>query len=381
MHRLNTFDDDNEEPFFNEPRRRPPRATTRRPQRSGGRQTRPPAGSGSVLQIAALLAVGLLIIFGLVLSCAGDSKAGYQSYLDAMQPLAQNSASVGDEFAKALGTPGLTLDTFKSDLANWAQQEQDDFVKAQLLQPPGPLQQAHSYALGAFSLRAAALTDIATHLDQAAQTHERGSAVAALLSGDAQHFTTSDDLWARLYQVLVTQALNTAHVTGVTVPNSQIVSNADIVNTRSLVLLYERLRTPASHGHVHGNHGSALIGTNIVLNGVTTGLSTTTATTVTCCTGLIVNAVIQNSGAFPEVQVKVTLSVKVGAKVEYTHTSAVTQLAAGAQTSVPFSHVQLLPDAFGHSARIYVSIKPVQGEAETKDNYATYPVNFLLSSK
>ena len=104
---MNTFDDDNElglsdEPPRRPPRGRPPRSSQRRPQRSS-REKRPAAGSNGVLRLAGLVVLGIALVFGFVLligSC-GSSTEGYSSYVKAMQPLAQDSASVGPEFAKA----------------------------------------------------------------------------------------------------------------------------------------------------------------------------------------------------------------------------------------------------------------------------------------
>ena len=184
---MNTFDDDNELTSFDEPRRRPPRgrpqrSSQRRPQRSP-RGERPAAGSNSVLRLAGLVAFGIAIIFGFVLwigSCSGQSTQNYTSYIAAMQPLAKDSASVGQEFATALATPGLTMETFQSDLTRWSQQEQKDYVAAQRLRPPGPLLGAHAEALATFQLRYNSLDHLANTLTLAQQKHVSAS-VAAII--------------------------------------------------------------------------------------------------------------------------------------------------------------------------------------------------------
>ncbi|HUZ16567.1 MAG TPA: hypothetical protein VMU72_10405 [Gaiellaceae bacterium] len=375
---MNTFDDDNELGLFGEPRR-PPRDRARRPQRGGERRPGTPAGSRSVLRLAALLAGGMAIVFGLVLSCSGQSKGDYSAYIAAMQPLAQDSASVGAKFATALGTRGLTMESFQADLTDWSKQEQADYVAAQRLMPPGLLQSAHAEALATFQLRAFGLAGLANTLTLAKSKHDNATAAAAALVSDAQLLSASDVLWEQLYKLPATQTLTAQNVTGVIVPASQIVPDPSIMSASSLGTLYRRLGTPSSGGRVTGVHGSNLLGTNAVENGVSTPLSKSTATTVSVGSSLVIDVVFEDSGNYPEVKIPVTLTVKAGSKSIYTATKTVAQIAAGAQTTVPFTNLQLPPSAFGHSAAISVSIAKVQGEARLDNNAATYPVFFQLA--
>ena len=374
---MNTFDDDNNEvSFFDEPRRRPPRDRARRPQRSGPRRTGPTASAG-VLRLAGLIALAIAVVFGFVLwisSCSGQSKGDYTAYIAAMEPLAQDSAKVGAKFATALGTPGLTMRTFQSNLADWSRQEQADYVAAQRLLPPGPLQSAHAEALATFQLRATSLVGLAGTLSLAQQKHESASAAGAALASEAQLLSASDLVWEQLYKLPVTQTLTAQNVTGMTVPGSQIVTNPDIVSASSLAIFYQRLGTPSSGNHVTGVHGSDLIGTNAVENGVSQALSTTSGVTVAVGPSLVINVVFQDSGDYPEVNIPVTLTVKAGGQDLYTQTKNVAQILPGGQATVPFTNLQVPPSAFGHNAYISVSIGKVPGEARLDNNEATYPV-------
>ena len=377
---MNTFNDDKELGLFEEPRRRPPRERERRPPRSGPRRGAT-ASSSAVLRLAGLIVLGIAIVLGIVLSCSGQSKGDYSSYIDAMQPLAQNSASVGAKFATALGTPGLTMQSFQSDLADWKQQELNDYVAAQRLRPPGPLQSAHAEALATFQLRARSLDGISTTLTVAKEKHDSASVAAAALAGYAQLLTASDVLWEQLYKLAATQVLTEQNVTGVIVPASRIVTSPDIVRPHSLSIVYQRLGTPTSTGgKVTGVHGSALLSTSAVESGVSKPLSTSTGTTVfASSTSLVINVVFEDSGDYPEVQVPVTLTVKVGGESVYTQTQNVSQIAAHGQAIVSFSNLELPPSAFGHNAFITVNIKKVKGEARLDNNAASYPVFFRLA--
>jgi hypothetical protein len=375
---MNTFDDDNEPGFFEEPPKRPPRE--RRPQRSAPRRPGPSGGgSHHALRLAGLVALGIAVVVGLVLwigSCS-SSASGYSSYLAAMQPLAQDSASVGPEFATALGTPGLTMQSFQSDLARWSQREQKDYVAAQRLRPPGPLQSAHAQALATFQLRYNSLNQLANTLTVAQQRHVGASIAAAALASDAALLSASDVVWAQLFKLAATQVLTDQKVTGVRVPGSRIVTNPDIVNAAQLATVYQRLGTPTSGT---GVHGTTLLYTNAVEGGKTTQLSTTTETTVAAGSNLAIDVVFKNSGTYPEVKVRVTLTVTAGGESVSTQTKTVAQIAAGAEETVPFTNLQVPDSALSHSAAIYVKIHAVPRETQLGDNVASYPVFFRLAA-
>ena len=384
---MNTFNDDNELGLFEEPPRRPPRDRGRGPQRSGQRrpnprQPGPPAGSNATtLRLAGLVALGIVVVVGFVLwvgSCSGSSQQSYASYLSAMQPLAQDSAKVGKDFATALSTSGLTLESFKSDLASWSAQEKVDYLAAQRLRPPGPLQSVHAEALATFQLRYLSLDHLAATLTTLQQSkHVSASIAGAALASDAALLSTSDVVWEQLYMLQATTVLTAQGVvTGVKVPASKIVTSADIVSANSLRTVYQRVTTSSTGGNVTGIHGSNLIGANAVENGVSKQLSTSTTTTVG--SSAEIDVVFANSGDYLEGPIPVTLTIHVSGK-SYTATVTVSEIAVGGQATASFTNLQVPTSAFGASASISVNIGRVPGEARLDNNQATYPVLFQLS--
>jgi hypothetical protein len=380
---LNTFDDDNDPPRFDEPRQRAPRERSRRPQRSGPRRTGPAGGPNSLLRLAGLVALGIVIVFGFVLwvgSCSGQSTDSYTSYINAMQPLAKSSASVGKDFAKALGTPGLTMPRFQSDLASWSQQEQQAYVTAQKLQPPGTLQSAHAQALATFQLRYTGLQRLASTLAVGQQKHVRGGVVAAALASDAQLFSASDTVWDQLYRLPAQEDLKAQNITGVIVPPSRIVTDPAIVSAPQLATFYERLATPSTGTGAAGTHDLHLIGANAVDNGVSTPLSTSSTVTVSVGPSLVIQVAFKNAGSSYEVRIPVTIVVKAGKKILTTQRKTLAQIAPGAQATVPFTNLQLGPDAYSRfDTSISVHVGPVPREVKRDDNAATYPVRFRVA--
>ncbi len=384
---MNTFDDDNELDFFQERRRRPPRERDRRGEKGGSRRPGPPPGSDGVARLAGLVALGIAIVLGFVFwigSCGSQTKRDYSSYLTRMQPLAQDSANVGQEFANAIGSPSLTLQSFESDLANWSKQEQTDYAAAQKIQPPALLQSAHAEALATFQLRAIGLVGLANTLAQAKSKRDSPSTAAAALAAQAQLLNSSDVLWEELFKLPATETLSQQGVTGVIAPSSQIATNSDIVSARSLAIVYERLGNASTGGgggggNVSGPHGSALLSTEATENGKTTILSESTPVTIPVGSSLVIGVTFADSGSYPEVRIKVTLVVKVSGTSVYTKTETVSQIASKARTTVSFSALQLPPKAFGASATISVNIGKVPGEVRLDNNSATYPVLFRLA--
>ena len=204
--------------------------------------------------------------------------------------------------------------------------------------------------------------------------------VAGALAGDAQNFSASDTVWEQLFR-LPSKDILTAHgITGVIVPSSRIVTNADIVSAPQLATFYGRFGSPSTgHGASAGIHGSDLLFTNAVENGTPKQLSTSTETTVVVGSGLVIDVVFKNSGDFTEVNIPVTLTVGAGGKSLSTQTKTVAQIAAGAQATVSFTNIQVPNNALSRSATISVNIKKVPEEAKVSNNSAMYPVFFQLA--
>lgn len=384
---MSSYDDDIDLDFFDEPEtQEAPERRRRRglgghgdgPRRPPGRV---PTGPVALARLGGLVALGIAIVVALVFwvgACQGPSKHDeYSSYMDQVRAVAASSAKVGDEFAAKLASPGLKLADLATSLEQWAQQEQQLYAQAQQIRPPGPLAATHQQVLGTLQLRALGLAGLANAL---AQTNVKDSATAAgLLADQAQLLTTSDVVWTQLYKLPATQTLKALGVTGVVVPPSQFVANADIVSSRSFQIVYERLRPASTGSATAGPHGTGLVSTDAVGAGKTTTLSTSQPTTVYVSADLVFRVTIQDTGNYQEMNIPVTLTVSVGKTTVVTKQETVPAVQAGQQASVSFGNLQLTPNAFGHQATVAVKVAAVPGEQQTTNNSASYPVFFSLS--
>lgn len=382
---MSSYDDDDIEfDFFEEPETQeaPQRGRRRVPRRrAGGPPVQPPTGAVALARLVGLIAIGIAVVLGLVFwvgACEGKSRHDeYASYMERVRTVAQSSAHVGREFATALGSPGLKLADLETRLEQWSQQEQQSYDQAQQIRPPGPLRTVHQQVLGTLQLRALALAGLANALT--ATAGKDAATVAADLASQAQLLSASDIVWAELYRLPATQTLKSVGVTGVVVPTSQFVANPAVVSLRSFTIVYQRLRPASTGGTPGGLHGSQLVSTTATGGGKSLTLSTSQPTTIYVSADLAIEVAVKDSGNFQEVDVPVTLAVKVAGKTLFTKKSRINGIQAGAQQTVSFGNLQLTPDAFGHAASIKVTVGAVPGEKRLDNNTATYPVFFSLS--
>ncbi len=378
--RMSSHDDDNELAFFEEPETlEAPRPARRRlAQRGPGprRPAAPPPGAVGLARLAGLVALAIAIVVGLVVWIGGrGNHAGYASYLNSMRPIAQESARPGTEFAHELGSASLTLSTLKAKLEQWAQQEQQAYVAAQRLRPPGPLQAAHQEALASLQLRALGLSNLAVTLGRIGS--QPASTAAQELATQAQLLSASDIVWRELFRTRAMQEVKAEGVTGVIVPVSLVVPNPEVVSAHSFSIVFSRL-SATTGGKVTGLHGSALISTVAAGGGKTLTLSLTTVATVDVSADLALEVTFEDSGNYPEVKIPVTLSIVTAGQSVYSKTQTVAEIVAKQDQTVSFTNIQLPPAAFGHTTHVTVDVGKVPGETRLDNNQASYPVFFRL---
>ncbi len=186
-------------------------------------------------------------------------------------------------------------------------------------------------------------------------------------------------MWVELYRLPVTQTLKELGITGVVAPTSQFVTNPDLVSMRAFEVVYQRLKPASTGGTPGGLHGDNLVATKAVGGGRSVTLSTSNPTTVFDSADLTLQATVQDSGNFQEVNVPVTLKIKVAGKTVLTRHKTIASIQAAQRLTVSFGNLQLPPDAFGHQATVTVQIGGVPGEKNLANNRAAYPVFFRLS--
>jgi hypothetical protein len=387
---MSTHDDDDIEfDFFDEPEtveatqrsRRLPRRDRSGDGGSGDGPRRPmraPTGLVPLARLVGLIAIAIAVVVALVFwvgACQGKSKHDeYASYAGKVRSIAQSSTQLGTEFANKFIAPALKQADLESALQTYAQQEQQAYDQAQQIRAPGPLLRIHQHLVDALELRAKGLAGLGDALSQTSTAKDTGAA-AQKLTDEAALLTASDVVWDQLYRLPATQEMKAQGVTGVVVPQSQFISNIDLVSARSFGLLLTRLTGASTGGTPTGKHGDQLV--SVVANPGSVRLSTTSATTVKVSAGLTFVATVQDSGNFQEINVPVTLTIAVGKKtIRKRREIALIQPAQNA--TVSFGNFQLPTNAFGAKATVTVNVGAVAGEINTSNNKYSYTVFFTL---
>jgi hypothetical protein len=391
---MSTYDEDDniQFDFFDEPetvestqRRRLPRLE--RPGRGGGeerppRPPRPPAtGLIPLARLVGLIAIAIVVVVGLVFwvsSCQGKSKHDeYASYAARVQAISKADKKLSDDFGAALIKAGVKVSDLETSLAQFAQQEQQEYAQAQQIHPPGPLRTMHTHLLDAIELRAKGLAGIGDTLAQAGGSKISNDTVTAL-TAQGNLLTASDVVWEQLYRLPATDELKRQSVTGVVIPKSQFVPNADLVSARAFTILQGRLSGASTGGTPTGKHGDGLVGVHVSPQG--SDLTTSTATTVKVSSDLRFVATVENSGDFPETNVPVKLTIDWGAK-PLVQTEHITAIQPTEQQTVDFNNLatNLPPAAYGATnVTITVAVGKVPGETNLANNSVTYPIFFTL---
>lgn len=388
---MSTYNDENIEfDFFDEPetveatqRRRLPRLERGGGRGGGERPPRPPmrtpTGLVPLARLVGLIAIAIAIVVGLVFwvgSCQGKSKQSeYTGYADKVQAIATADRGLGKEFENAF-TSSTKPSDFENKLQQFAQQEQQAYVQAQQIRPPGPLRAIHQNLIDAIELRYKGLTGLGDTL--ATLTAKNQTVTTAKLANAGQLLTASDVVWDQLYRIPATLQLTDLGVKGVVIPASHFLSNSDFVSARSFnVLLTTTFGGASTGGTPSGKHGDALISVRALPQGI--DLSTSTATPIKVTSSLAFIVTVENSGNFQEPNVVVNVTINAGGKPIKKQEKIPLILPAQRQT-VNFSGISIdLPTtAYGNQSTIKVEVAPVAGEIFTTNNSATYTVLFTL---
>ena len=381
---MDSRDDDIQFDFFDdEPATTEAQSTSRvrMPRRGGGRGAIPrrPAGSTNgltpLLRLLGLIAVivAVLVFFGLVLqSCASTSRHdAYQHYMTKVGTIAKSSEDDGTAVANALVTPAAKATSLGATLGGLAEQERQNVAAATRLNPPGRLREQNQRLIEALQLRVSGVQGLADTFTSNPQSKATGE--AQVLSEQGDRLLASDVIWDDLFKGPLAAQLKSEGVTGVSVPDSNFVSNRDLTTERSMSLLLTRLKGASTGGTPTGIHGTNIVDVKVLPGNQT--LSTSTRNTITATTDLAFVVTIDDSGDSQEVGIKVTLTIQ-KAQGAIVRTKTLDLINPGQQRSVTFSDLGTVP--FAQTTTVLVDVAAVRGEHNTSNNKASFPAIFSL---
>ena len=349
---------------------------------SGGGPRRPslqaPHGLAPILRLVGFVAFAILIIVLLIVwgqGCSSDKKRS--SYGDAMTELGTigaSSAKIGSDLAELLTTPGLKQAELETKLGGLIDRQQQGLESAEALDVPGPLRPATAHATEALQLRVSGMQGLldtfkATKADDSNNATTAGEKLAV----QARQLDASDVVWRVLFQVPAQVTLENEGLGDLKAPPSVFVETVELYSARSMTAIWLRVHGASTGGSPSGVHGTGL--EKVLAQPGDIQLSPDTETTIKASTALAFEVFVKNTGENQEVGIEVTLTIPKGT-TPIVKKQTIDLIDIGETKTVTFRD---FPDPpFGEKTSVQVSVKPVQGETNTGNNSAEYPVIFSL---
>ncbi len=285
-----------------------------------------------------------------------------------------DSAKIGSSLAELLTTPGLKQADLETQLGGLIGRQQQDVDTAAAIDVPGPIRPATDHAVEALQLRVAGMqglldTFIATKNDDSKNATTAGEKLAE----QARKLDASDVVWQVLFRAPAQATMQDEGVGDVTAPASVFVENTELYTARSMTAIWLRIHGASTGGTPSGVHGTGL--EKVVVQPAGTQLAPDTETTIKASTDLAFDVSVKNTGDNQEVRVEVKLTIPKGT-TPIVKKQTIDILDIGETKTVTFKD---FPDPpFGEKTSVQVSVTPVQGEQNTTNNSAEYPVIFSL---
>jgi len=361
--------------FFEEP---DTRETEERPRRRGPRPpVRPPTGLTPLLRLIGLISFAILIVLLLVVwinGCREDQRNdAYRDYVQKIDDYATQSQRLGRRFNTLLTTRGTQQADVENELSGLATQQDQIANNARELDPPGRLRDQHAHMLDTFDLRTNGLRGMTEAFRSTARSRN-ANAAGAQLALQMQRLVASDVIWEDLFKEPTKSELDNLDITGVNVPSSVFLRNPDIATTASMKSVWQRIHGAATGGADCSPRGTGIVSTKVLPN---QELSTETTNTIQLSTDLTFSVTIQNSGCAQEVGVKVRLTIQQSPR-PITAQRTIDLIDPGDEATVEFNQLQSRLPQLDQKTSLTIEVDPVDGETNTNNNTASYPVQFSV---
>ena len=360
------------------------RLIPRRGPRGPEQPPRAPTNLTPLLRLIGLIAFAILIVVLLVLwvqSCQESSKdKTYKSYMGKVSDVAGSSQQIGKQLSSVLLQQGLKESQLEQRVAGLARQEQLDVQRARAITPPGTLRDEHQALIQALQFRVSGLNGLASALAATANTKDTTRA-GTVLASQMQRLLASDVIYQDSFKAPSSAELDRQGVTGTNdaggalVPDSNFLQSSDLVTPTAMVTVLDRIRGGTTTPSTGGLRGTNLVSVKVQPAG--TELSTSTQTTVVVRTNLSIEVTVEDSGDSQEANIPVTLRIVQSGVPDVVKHATIGFINPGEQKTVSFTNFPA--PSFQNPAQIKVEVQPVQGESNTGNNSADYPVIFSVA--
>jgi hypothetical protein len=318
-------------------------------------------------RVAAGIGVVLLIVIILIVN--GCLKSEKQQALkdynrNAGQIVHESDESVTGPLFSALGGAGSkSALSVEVQIGQLRIQARELASRAKALSVPSEMAAAQRNLLLALDLRAEALTKIDGLIPTA--LGGQGKQAMTQIAGDMEMFLASDVIYSQRVAPLIQQALRSGGAHSIGTASSHSMPNLGWLDPTTVEARITGHSASSPSAPVTGNHGSALkevsVGANKLepeptLNHITGGSNPT------------FTAAIENSGEFPETNVKVDVTVTAGGKqFKASHAIEKTEPGKTVSVDIPVAGVPL-----GVAAKIEMFAEGVPGENDLENNKGVF---------
>ena len=371
------FFDEEDAPAWEEPEGievQPVPAERGRRRRGGG--LGPPRNLTPLLRLIGLIALAILVVVLLLVwveGCTTNAKRDRnETYLADIGAIGNASARLGQQVGTLLTTPGLSAEDLDAKLGGYVQTAETQTQRPQDLNAPGQMVVPNDGAVESLRYRANGLRGLQGAFKDAANEKD-ASVVGELLLAQTRRLLASDVIWTDSFQEPAKAVLANEGIEGLDVPSSQFVTTDDLVTQSSLAAIWQRIQGASTGGTSSGLHGSGIAYVKALPSGQL--LSTQTETTIKVTSELAFEVGVEDTGESQEVRIKVTLTIpKQPDPIVKTQTVPI--IDPGETKAVTLAVGALVP--FGEQTTVKVDVDPVNGETNTANNTAEYPVIFTL---
>jgi hypothetical protein len=353
-----------------------------RRRRPGGPRRPPsaPTDLTPLLRLVGLIAFAILVIVLLVFwvqSCQETGKTKtYKSYMSKLSEVASSSQTIGRQLSNALLQTGVKQAQLQRRVAGFARQEQLDVERAREITPPGRLRTEHQAAIEALQFRVSGLNGLTRALAATGRTKDVDRA-GAVLASQMQRLLASDVIWEDEVKAPADTELRRQGVTGTNesggplVPDSNFLQSSELASASSMASVLQKIRGGSVSVTKGGIRGTNIEGTKVLPSAQQLN---TSSNTITVTADMAFEVAVKDSGQSQEVQLPVTLTIQQAKGRDITKKAVIPFINPNDVQTVTFRDFPL-PN-FATPATIKVEVQPVQGEHNTDNNSADYPVIF-----
>jgi hypothetical protein len=372
------FFGEEEPPSWEEPAERRPGPPRDRGPRRRGPRFRGPGNLTPLLRLVALISLAILIVVLLAVwveGCASSQKrTRFQDYMTEVGEIGNASARLGNNLSTTLTTPALKLEDLDAKLNGFVQNAESQVERAEGVDAPGAMHNAHEGAIEALQFRVNGLRGLQTAFQETADATE-ASVAGEQLALQAQRLLASDVVWTDAFRGPAEAVLQAEGIDGLDTPSSEFIATDEIASPEDLAAIWQRIQGAAEGGTPQGLHGSGISTVKALPSG--TLLSTETETTILVTNELAFEVAVEDTGDSQEVQLKVTLTIPKPTD-PIVQTKTIPLIDPGETETVRFPVGTLV--SFGETVSVKVDVDPVPGETNTSNNTFEYPVVFTLAS-